>query len=159
MLAGAGLVEGTDYQTVPMDGFDPVAQFELDGIVGFPGYKSNEPGTLERAGIAFDLFDPTEYDVPGSFGVLFTTREFATEHPTALEDFMRATMRGLADAIADPEAATQTAIDLVEANGNPSFLSLEGETFRWTTDSASLTSETPAGTGISWPTGSATLVA
>ena len=47
---------------------------------------------------------------------------------------MRATMRGLADAIADPAAATQTAIDLVEANGNPSFLSLEGETFRWATD-------------------------
>ena len=64
---------------------------------------------------------------------------------------MRATMRGLADAIADPAAATQTAIDLVEANGNPSFLSLEGETFRWTTDSASLTTETPAGTGIGIP--------
>ena len=51
---------------------------------------------------------------------------------------MRATMRGLADALADPAAATQTAIDLVEANGNPSFLSLEGETFRWETDSALL---------------------
>ncbi|MET0325992.1 MAG: ABC transporter substrate-binding protein, partial [Ilumatobacteraceae bacterium] len=142
MLAGAGLVEGTDYQTVPMDGFDPVAQWELDGIVGFPGYKSNEPGTLERAGIAFDLFDPTEYDIPGSFGVLFTTAQFAEEHPTVLEDFLRATMKGLADAVADPAAATQSAIDLVEANGNPNFLSLEGETFRWTTDSASLTAET-----------------
>jgi NitT/TauT family transport system substrate-binding protein len=151
MLAGAGLVEGTDYQTVPMDGFDPVAQFALDGIVGFPGYKSNEPGTLERAGIDFDLFDPTEYDVPGSFGVLFTTAAFAEEHPTAVEDFMRATMKGLADAIADPQAATQTAVDLVEANGNPSFLSLEGESFRWATDSASLTAETPPGTGIGIP--------
>jgi len=151
MLAGAGLVEGTDYETVPMDGFDPVAQFELDGIVGFPGYKSNEPGTLERAGIDFDLFDPTAYDVPGSFGVLFTTAQFAEEHPTVLEDFLRATMKGLADAVADPVAATQTAVDLVEANGNPNFLSLEGETFRWTTDSASLTAETPAGTGMGIP--------
>lgn len=145
MLAGAGLVEGTDYETVLLDGFDPIAHYNLDGIIGFPGYKSNEPGQLERAGLPFELFDPTEYDVPGSFGVLFTTREWATAHPTAMQDFLRATMRGLADALADPDAATQTAIDLVEANGNPSFLSLEGESFRWATDAGLLQEQTPNG--------------
>jgi ABC-type nitrate/sulfonate/bicarbonate transport system substrate-binding protein len=151
MLAGAGLREGTDYQTVLLDGFDPLAHYALDGIVGFPGYKSNEPGQLERAGVPFDLFDPTEFDVPGSFGVIFTTRQFAEEHPTAVQDFLRATMRGLADAIADPEAATQTAVDVVEANGNPSFLSLEGESFRWATDAELLSAETPEGTGMGVP--------
>jgi NitT/TauT family transport system substrate-binding protein len=145
MLAGAGLIEGTDYETVLLDGFDPIAHYNLDGIIGFPGYKSNEPGQLERAGLPFELFDPTEYDVPGSFGVLFTTREWATAHPTAVQDFLRATMKGLADALADPDAATQTAIDLVEANGNPSFLSLEGESFRWTTDAGLLQEQTPNG--------------
>jgi ABC-type nitrate/sulfonate/bicarbonate transport system substrate-binding protein len=145
MLAGAGLTEGTDYETVLLDGFDPIAHYNLDGIIGFPGYKSNEPGQLERAGLPFTLFDPTEYDVPGSFGVLFTTREWAEAHPTVLEDFLRATMKGLADALADPAAATQTAVDLVEANGNPSFLSLEGESFRWATDSALLVEQTPDG--------------
>jgi ABC-type nitrate/sulfonate/bicarbonate transport system substrate-binding protein len=145
MLAGVGLVEGTDYQTVLLDGFDPVAHYNLDGIVGFPGYKSNEPGQLERAGLPFTLFDPTEYDVPGSFGVLFTTGEWAAANPTAVQDFVRATMKGLADALADPAAATQTAVDLVEANGNPSFLSLEGESFRWNTDSALLQAQTPDG--------------
>ena len=145
MLAGAGLVEGTDYETVLLDGFDPIAHYNLDGIIGFPGYKSNEPGQLERAGLPFELFDPTEYDVPGSFGVLFTTREWATAHPTAMQDFLRATMKGLADALADPDAATQTAIDLVEANGNPSFLSLEGESFRWATDAGLLQEQTPNG--------------
>jgi len=145
MLAGVGLVEGTDYQTVLLDGFDPVAHYNLEGIVGFPGYKSNEPGQLERAGLPFTLFDPTEYDVPGSFGILFTTRAWSEAHPTALQDFLRATMRGLADALADPAAATQTAVDLVEANGNPSFLSLEGESFRWETDSELLRTQTPDG--------------
>jgi ABC-type nitrate/sulfonate/bicarbonate transport system substrate-binding protein len=145
MLAGAGLVEGTDYETVLLDGFDPVAHYHLDGILGFPGYKSNEPGQLERAGLPFELFDPTEFDVPGSFGVLFTTREWADAHPTALQDFLRATMRGLADALADPDAATRTAVELVEANGNPSFLSLEGESFRWSTDAALLREQTPDG--------------
>jgi ABC-type nitrate/sulfonate/bicarbonate transport system substrate-binding protein len=145
MLAGAGLVEGTDYQTVLLDGFDPIAHYHLDGIVGFPGYKSNEPGQLERAGLPFTLFDPTEHDVPGSFGVLFTTREWAEANPAVLQDFLRATMRGLADALADPAAATQTAVDLVEANGNPSFLSLEGESYRWATDSELLQTQTPDG--------------
>jgi ABC-type nitrate/sulfonate/bicarbonate transport system substrate-binding protein len=134
MLAGAVLVEGEDYETVLLDGFDPVAHIALDGIDGFPGYKSNEPGALDRAGVEYDLFDPADYDVPGSFGVIYTSRQFLDEQPTAAQDFVRATMRGLADAIADPEAAAQTAFDLVETGGNPNFLSFEGETFRWQTD-------------------------
>ncbi len=151
MLAGAGLQEGTDYQTVLLDGFDPLAHYELDGIVGFPGYKSNEPGRLERAGLPFDLFDPTEYDVPGSFGVIFTTRGFLDEHPTAAQDFLRATMRGLADAIADPAAAAETAMAMVEAGGNPNFLSPETESFRWQTDAALIQESTPDGTGYGVP--------
>ncbi len=151
MLAGAGLVEGDDYETVLIDGFDPLTHIALDGIDGFPGYKSNEPGQLERAGVPFDLFDPTDYDVPGSFGVLFTSRDFLEEHPTAAEDFVRASMRGLADALADPEAAAATAVEVVMANGNPNFLSAEGEQFRWATDAELLTTQTPAGTGFGIP--------
>jgi ABC-type nitrate/sulfonate/bicarbonate transport system substrate-binding protein len=151
MLATAGLVEGTDYQTVLLDGFDPKVHYALDGIVGFPGYASNEPGQLERAGLPFELFDPADYDVPGSFGVLYTTQQFIDEHPTAAQDFVRAAMRGLADAIAEPEVAAATALELVEAGGNPNFLSPEGETFRWTTDAASIAAAAPAGTGLGVP--------
>jgi len=145
MLAGAGLVEGEGYDTVLLDGFDPVAHIALDGIDGFPGYKSNEPGTLQRAGIEYDLFDPAQYDVPGSFGVIYTSRQFLDEHPTAAQDFVRATMRGLADAIADPQAAVEAAFGLAEAGGNPSFLSIESETFRWRTDAELLRESYPDG--------------
>jgi NitT/TauT family transport system substrate-binding protein len=151
MLASVGLVEGEDYETVLLDGFDPLVHIELPGIVGFPGYKSNEPGQLERAGVDFDLFAPSDYGIPGSFGVLYTSREFLEEHPTAVQDFLRASMRGLADAMADPEAAAAAAIEKVEAGGNPNFLSLEGETFRWTTDVELLRTDTPAGTGVGVP--------
>jgi ABC-type nitrate/sulfonate/bicarbonate transport system substrate-binding protein len=151
MLASVGLVEGPDYETVLIDGFDPLVHIELPGIVGFTAYKSNEPGTLERAGVDFGLFTPSDYDIPGSFGVLYTTREFVDEHPTAVQDFLRASMRGLADAMADPKAAAETAIARVEAGGNPNFLSLEGETFRWTTDVKSIKAETPEGTGVGVP--------
>jgi ABC-type nitrate/sulfonate/bicarbonate transport system substrate-binding protein len=151
MLASVGMVEGEDYETVLIDGFDPLVHIELPGIVGFTAYKSNEPGTLERAGVDFDLFAPSNYGIPGSFGALYTTRRFIDEHPTAVQDFVRASMRGLADAMADPEGAAATAVERVEAGGNPNFLSLEGETFRWTTDVKSIKAETPEGTGVGVP--------
>ena len=151
MLAKAGLVEGTDFDTVLLDGFDPVQHIAIPSIVGFPGYKSNEPGQLERAGIEFDLFDPLDYDIPGSFGVIYSNQQFLDEYPTAAEDFMRATMLGLADAIADPQAAADIAVARINAGGNPNFLSPEGEVFRWTTDADLITSMTPDETGFGVP--------
>jgi len=148
MLATAGLVENEDYETVLLDGFDPAAHIAIESIDGFPGYKSNEPGALERAGIEFDLFDPLDHGIPGSFGIVYGNQQFIDEHPTAAEDFMRATMLGLADAIADPEAAAKMAVELINSGGNPNFLSPEGEVFRWTTDAALISELTPPGTGF-----------
>jgi NitT/TauT family transport system substrate-binding protein len=118
----------------------------VSDIVGLPGWKSNEPGALERAGVAFDEFDPADYDIPGSFGLVYTNQAFLDAHPTAAEDFVRATLRGLNDALADPEAAALAAFELVESGGNPNFLSLDGETFRWQTDAALVLATTPADT-------------
>lgn len=151
MLRGEGLVEGEDFDTVLLDGFDPLAHIEIDSIVGFPGWKSNEVGALDRAGVGIQLFDPLDFGVPGSFGVIFTTAEFAEEHPTATQDFVRATMRGLADAVNDPETAATAAVDLIEANGNPNFLSPEGEVFRWETEAALILDGTPEGMGLGMP--------
>jgi NitT/TauT family transport system substrate-binding protein len=145
MLAGVGLSEGTDFDTLLLEGFNPIAHFEVEGISAIPGWKSNEPGALERAGVPFTLYDPAEYDVPGSFGLIYTNQRFLDEHPTAAEDFMRAAMRGLADAIADPAEAADIAVDLINGNGNPNFLSPEGEAFRWTTDAQLIIDTTPAG--------------
>jgi ABC-type nitrate/sulfonate/bicarbonate transport system substrate-binding protein len=142
MLAQAGMVEGTDYTTVLIDdtGFDPKVHIEIPDIVGFPGYKSNEPLQLEAAGIPFTVFDPAEYEIPGSFGILYTSAAFIGEHPTAAQDFVRASMKGLADAIADPDGATDIAIGKINANGNAMFLSPEGERARWGVESGLLVS-------------------
>jgi NitT/TauT family transport system substrate-binding protein len=151
MLATAGLTENEDYETVLLDGFDPMAHIAIESIDGFPGYKSNEPGVLERNGVEFDLFDPLDYDIPGSFGIVYTNAEFVAAHPSAAADFMRATMLGLADAIDDPEAAADAALALINSGGNPNFLSPEGEVFRWTTDAALIRELTPAGIGFGVP--------
>ncbi len=143
MLKKAGLTEGTDYKTALLDGFDPKIHIAIPEIIGFPGFKSNEPLQLAAAGIPFKLYDPADYDIPGSFGVLYTNSTFLGDFPTAAEDFMRASMKGLADAIADPDAAAAVAVDMINANGNALFLSPEGEKARWGVESK-LVSESKA---------------
>ena len=149
MLALEGMVEGEDYETVLLDGYDPLAHIEAPEIIGFPGYKSNEPLQLEAAGVPFKLYNPSDYGVPGSFGIVYTNTTFLTEHPTAAQDFMRATMRGLADAVADPEGAAAIAVDAINAGENAMYLSAEGETARWAVESQliaeSVTTEAPLG--------------
>lgn len=144
MLASAGLERGSDYDEVLLDGFDPVVHLESD-IDALPVYKSNEPGQLDAQGIAYTIFDPAEYDIPGTFGIHYTSASFAEEHPTVVEDFMRASLRGMEDAIADPEGAARIAFEAIEAAGNENFLILEGETFRWQAELAEVMRGTPEG--------------
>jgi ABC-type nitrate/sulfonate/bicarbonate transport system substrate-binding protein len=150
MLLKAGLTEGTDYTTVLLDGFDPKVHIAVPVIAGFPGYKSNEPLQLEAAGIPHDLFDPADDGIPGSFGILYTNGAFLAEHPTAAQDFIRAAMRGLADAVADPKAAADVALGYINANGNAMFLSPEGETARWAVE-ARLVVDTNGATALGIP--------
>jgi NitT/TauT family transport system substrate-binding protein len=150
MLRSVGLVEGENFQTVLVEGFDPIAHLELP-IDALPGWKSNEVGALARAGIDVDLFDPIDFGVPGSFGVIFSSADFVEVNPTAAQDFVRATMRGLADAVADPEAAANIAVEKINAGGNPNFLSPEGEVFRWATEAALISDANPADTGLATP--------
>lgn len=147
MLAGAGLERGKDYKEVLLDGFDPVAQLQLD-IDALPVYKSNEPRTLDAAGVKYALFDPAKNGTPGSFGIIYTSKQFAEEQPTATAGFVRAALRGMEDAIADPAAAVQMSIDMINAAGNQMFLTQEGETFRWTTEAKVVQEGTPAGQPI-----------
>jgi NitT/TauT family transport system substrate-binding protein len=147
----ADLTDGTDFSTVLLEGFDPNAHWAIDDIAAIPGWRSNEPGALERAGATFEVYDPADFGIPGSFGLIYTNRAFLTAHPSAAEDFMRATMRGLADAIADPDAAAAIAVERINGGGNPNFLSPEGEAFRWVTDARAIVDTTPNGSNVGVP--------
>lgn len=136
MLLKAGLQAKRDYSLVQLEGFDPKVHIATPDIVGFPGWRSNEPLQLTAAGISYSTFDPTNFGIPGSFGVIYTNATFVTDHPTAAIDFMRATMRGLHDAIADPSAAATEAVKLLDATGNPYSFTAEGELARWNVESA-----------------------
>lgn len=144
LLAKNGLVRGKDYQELLLDGFDPVAQLNQN-IDALPVYKSNEPGQLDAAGVKYNLFDPAQLDIPGSFGLIYTSKSFYDEHPTAVEDFTRAALKGMEDAIADPDGAVAISVAQIEAAGNQNFLTLAGETYRWTQESKVVLASTPDG--------------
>ncbi len=143
MLNQAGVARGS-YDEVLLDGFDPRAHLEQD-IDALPVYKSNEPGQLDAAGVPYELFDPSGEDVPGSFGVIYTSKAFLADHPTAVQDFVRASFKGFADAVADPAAAVAISVAAIDAAGNQNFLTAEGETFRWDQESTIVQEGTPAG--------------
>jgi NitT/TauT family transport system substrate-binding protein len=147
MLAKAGLRSGVDTREVLLDGFDPVAHWKLP-IDALPGYKSNEPLQLDRAGIRYGVLDPSAAGIPGSFGLIYTSRSFVAQHPSAAQDFVRAALRGLADAMANPDEAATICFQAITAGGNKNFLSDEGERSRWKVESQIVRQATPAGQPI-----------
>ena len=120
MLGLAGVDRSTLEEPL-LDGFDPVAHLEL-GLDALPVYKSNEPAQLDAAGVAYREFDPLAFDVPASFAVFFTSASFLDEHPTAVEDFLRAAFRGFAFAVDDPEAAVGHAFERDRRRRQPELL-------------------------------------
>jgi ABC-type nitrate/sulfonate/bicarbonate transport system substrate-binding protein len=85
-------------------GFDP--RVLADGRVDvYPVFTANEPDTLARLGIPVRLFDPTAYGLPGLGLTLMTNQQMIQTKPEVVTRFLRASLRGLADAIADREAA------------------------------------------------------
>ena len=55
------------------------------------------------------------------------------------------------DVVADPAGAATRAVELITENGNPNFLSPEGEVFRWETESALILAGTPEESGLGTP--------
>ena len=143
MIAKAGLQRGT-FDELLLEGFNPVEHFAL-GIEALPVYRSNEPRWLDLAGIDYITFDPLDYEVPASFAIYMTTRSFFEEHPTVVEDFVRAGLRGYYSAAENPEEAIDLAFERIEAAGNQMFLAREHELYRWTTDQQIIEAVTPEG--------------
>jgi ABC-type nitrate/sulfonate/bicarbonate transport system substrate-binding protein len=102
-LVALGGVDRTKVREVAV-GFDP--RVLADGRVDvYPVFTANEPDTLARLGIPVRLFDPTTYGVPGLGLTLMTNQEMIQTKPEVVTRFLRASLRGLADAIADRDAA------------------------------------------------------
>jgi ABC-type nitrate/sulfonate/bicarbonate transport system substrate-binding protein len=138
MIAEAGVDEDAISQ-IEVD-FNPVLLFETE-IESLPVYKSNEPRQLDDQGYQYRAFDPGDFDIPASFGVIAANRGFTERHPEAAEDFVRATLRGFWFGVTDPAAAVAASLALSDPD---LFFSPESEEFRWATERDLVLESTPS---------------
>ena len=143
-------IERSCFEEILLDGFDPVAHLDL-GIDALPVYKSNEPNTLTNSGVPFTMLDPLDFDVPSSFGVTFTTQSMIEDNPGLVADVVRALIRAQEFAAANPDVAVENAFELIDAAGNPLYLAMEAERYRWGVESALIADLAPAGVGVGIP--------
>jgi NitT/TauT family transport system substrate-binding protein len=137
MLATAGLQKNIDYKVVNI-GYD---YLKLKCCVDAEaGYRSSNPQTLEAAGIPVRQFYPEDYGVPGSFAALAASSTFLSEHPTAAEDWLRATYKGTLWAI--DRAHTAQVIKFSKDLTKGDF-DVDHETTRWVTESGLMLKSTP----------------
>jgi ABC-type nitrate/sulfonate/bicarbonate transport system substrate-binding protein len=102
-LVSIGGIDRTKVREVAV-GFDP--RVLADGRVDvYPVFAANEPDTLARLGIPVRLFDPTSFGVPGLGLSFMTNQQMVDTKPDVVTRFLRASMRGIADAIANRDAA------------------------------------------------------
>ena len=143
-------IERSCFEEILLDGFDPVSHLEL-GIDALPVYKSNEPNTLTNNGVPFTMLDPLDFGVPSSFGVTFTTQSMIEDNPGLVADVVRALVRAQEFAAANPDVAVENAFELIDAAGNPLYLAMEAERYRWGVESALIADLAPAGVGVGIP--------
>ena len=86
--------------------------------------------------------------MPASFAFHITARSFYQEHPTAVEDFVRAALVGYEFAAENIEAAVDHCFDLINATGNNFWLAKDHELARWRVEQAMIENATPEGFNI-----------
>ncbi len=57
-------------------------------------YRSNEPYELEKRGIDFTLFNPSDYGFDMYADILFTSQDYLKKHPKIVAKFQKATLKG-----------------------------------------------------------------
>lgn len=85
-------------------GFDP--RVLVQGLVDvYPLFKSNEPYLLRQMGYELVIWDAADYGVPTLGLAYVTSEEQIRRDPDLLVRFLRAALRGIEDARANPEEA------------------------------------------------------
>lgn len=94
-------------------GFTQVESLLTDKVEAVVGYANNEPIQLQTYGESIDVLYVSDYIDMVANGIV-TNEQTIADNPELVERFVRATLRGLADAIADPEEAFEISKQYVE---------------------------------------------
>lgn len=91
MLDNAGVDLARLHQLVVGDDPSVLPRHEVDALAAS---ISNEPSLFRSTGEVFSMWRPYDHGVPSSLGAIAASTGFAAEHPTVVEDFLRASFRG-----------------------------------------------------------------
>lgn len=102
-IAAAHGLDPEDVEQVKVS-FDPrvLSEGQVDILAVF---ISNEPGQLERIGYPVKVFDPSEYDIPVLGLTYIASQDGIEKDPEVVRRFVRAALKGIAYAAANPEEA------------------------------------------------------
>lgn len=110
LLDTAGLSED-DVELINV-GFDPRVLTEGQ-IDVYPVFKSNEPDTLGKLGFDLVMWDAADYGIPTLGLAYVATESMIADDPESLEAFMRAVIKGIEFAAANPEEALDAVMEYV----------------------------------------------
>ncbi len=126
-------------------GYDPTI-LPNGQVQALTGYKSNEPLALESQGFEITQWDPAEYGIKSAFNTQIVNNTFKEEHPTAVEDFLRASFyaynwinesdTNLDEALGYAESLSDAGYDLVSSKA------------RWNTEVGLVEDSQPEGTPL-----------
>ena len=137
MLVKAGVKLASLHQVEV--GYDP-AIIDQGRIQALPVYKSAEPRELSALGLKYKVWNPTNYGVAASFGVVIVNSTFAYRHPGAVADFLRADLEGFLWGVAHKQQTVAYAEKLLDpALGESAPVAL----FRWRVESGLVVKYTP----------------
>ena len=102
LLKSAGLT--TNDVKLQSVGFNQVAALSTHKVDAVVGYSNNEPLQLDRNGFKVRTFDVSDYQPLVSNGIM-TTADTYNNNPAMVRSFVQATLKGLRDVIAHPDAA------------------------------------------------------
>jgi NitT/TauT family transport system substrate-binding protein len=119
-------------------GFTQVESLLADRVEAVVGYGNNEPIQLRARGEEINVIDVADYIDMVANGII-TNETVIAENPGLVEGFVHATLRGLADTLADPEAAYEISKQYVEGLDDSRMSVLEASLPLWEAETLGIT--------------------
>lgn len=139
-FAGLLAANGLSLEDVePSDiGFTQVESLLTDQVEAVVGYANNEPLQLEQLGVAVNvIYVADEADLVANG--LIASEELVSNNPEMVAAFVRATLKGITETIADPEEAYEISKRYVEGLDDSRKNVLEASIEMWRADPLGLT--------------------
>jgi NitT/TauT family transport system substrate-binding protein len=128
LLEAAGLAQ--EQVNASDIGFTQVETLLADRVEAVVGYANNEPLQLEAQGETINVIYVADYADMVANG-LITNESTMTEDPDLVRRFVQATLKGLADTLADPEEAFEISKGYVEGLSDDRYGVLEASLPLW----------------------------